>query len=326
MKLKQLGAFALCLFAAAVLFALPASALDAGAYTAPCGTYYLNPDTGVTDDGGTKNAAIGEGMCRSAVYKDALIEVENGSTYLTIRMQLMSNIKDIKFSVQKTAGDPGSYQAVSYSTMQEDSSSDTADMRFKVPKATAYIRCDMYVIPMGRAVVFYMQVNSGSASKGGGDFVVSVDTPAPASTPPAAGSPAAGPQEPSPPAHAETPAAALAPTPSVSPDKAAASTPPGSSPAAAANASDATASPAPAESASSAPSQVTPEEPENSVPAEGPEASNGNASPAPVSSADPGAETDSTAERGGFPTGAAAAVAVVVVVVVLTIVVRKKGR
>ena len=180
MKAKRLTALVFALLLMTTLWGgAPAWALSEGAYTAPCNTYYINQDTGVTDDGGTKNAALGEGMCRSTIYKDALIEIEGDDIYVTIRMNLMSNIKDIKFSVQKTVKDPDSYKSVSYSTMQEDSAADTADMRFKVPRADAYIRCDMYVIPMGRDVVYYMNADSASAVQGSGDFVVSVALPAP---------------------------------------------------------------------------------------------------------------------------------------------------
>lgn len=150
------------------------SALERGAYTASCNTYYLNPDTGVTDDGGSRDPELGEGMCRSAVFEQALIEEESGGTYVTIRMQLMSNIRNIKFSVQQTPGDPTSYESVSYDTMQEDAAADTADLRFRVPEAGSYIRCDMYVIPMNRDVVYYLNVSDGEAQKGSGDFVSSV--------------------------------------------------------------------------------------------------------------------------------------------------------
>ncbi len=59
------------------------------------------------DDGGSRDPELGEGMCRSAVYEDALIERDEGETCLTVRMQLMSNIRDIEFSVQRTPGESG---------------------------------------------------------------------------------------------------------------------------------------------------------------------------------------------------------------------------
>ena len=184
---KRFCAALLCAAAAVSLPVMPltASALEDGVYTAPCNTYYLNPDTGVTDDGGSRDPELGEGMCRSAVYEDALIERDEGETCLTVRMQLMSNIRDIEFSVQRTPGDPDSYESVSFDTMQEDAAADTADLRFRVPEADSYIRCDMYVIPMGRDVVYYINVSDDEAQAGSGDFVTSAD---PSQTPSAGGS------------------------------------------------------------------------------------------------------------------------------------------
>lgn len=172
------GMFMLFLFAPV----MQAQALSDGVYTASVETFYINPDTGVTDDGGSKNAAIGEGMCRSAVFESALVEVENGKTYVTIRMLLASNVKNTTFTVQQTAGDAGSYQSVSASMMAEDANSDSRDYRFAVPGAGSYIGCSMYVTPMGRDVKFYMQVQEGSASAGSGDFVVSISPKSEAST------------------------------------------------------------------------------------------------------------------------------------------------
>ncbi len=192
MKAKKAAVILLCTVLVSIAGAVPVSALDAGAYTAPCKTYYLNPDTGVTDDGGTKDRDIGEGMCRSAIYESSLIESDGAKTYLTIRMQLMSNIRNIRFFVQDEAGNPDSYRSVSFDTMQEDASADTADMCFEVPRADAYIRCIMYVIPMGRDVTYYIRSDADQAKAGSGDFVTSIESE-PENTPPApqvSGSPA----------------------------------------------------------------------------------------------------------------------------------------
>lgn len=174
------GVFFLLVFAPVT----QAQALSDGVYTAAVETYYLNPDTGETDDGGSKNAAIGEGMCRSAVFETALVEVENGKTYVTIRMLLASNVKNTTFTVQQTSGDASSYQSVSTSMMAEDATSDSRDYRFEVPSASSYIGCSMYVTPMGRDVKFYMQVQESGATSGGGNFVVSISqtSAAPATT------------------------------------------------------------------------------------------------------------------------------------------------
>jgi hypothetical protein len=148
-------------------------AADDGVYLAATNTYYLNPDTGVTDDGGSKNAAIGEGMCRSVIYEKALVEIDGGRVYATVRVQLVSNMGAIKFTVQRKAGDPSSYSSVSPRIIAEDAGTDTADYRFEIPSVTSYIGCSTYVTPMGRDVKFYMNLSSG-LTEGSADFVVSV--------------------------------------------------------------------------------------------------------------------------------------------------------
>jgi hypothetical protein len=184
--------------------ALTAFAADDGVYLASTNTYYLNPDTGVTDDGGSKNAAIGEGMCRSVIYEKALVEIDGGKVYVTVRVQLVSNMGAITFTAQKKAGDPSSYASVSPRITAEDAAADTADYRFSIPSVGSYIGCSTYVTPMGRDVKFYMNL-SESLTAGSDDFIVSIK---PAPQTPAAQAPAAAATDP--PAAAETAAAAPA--------------------------------------------------------------------------------------------------------------------
>ncbi|MDR2770428.1 MAG: hypothetical protein LBB57_00140 [Clostridiales Family XIII bacterium] len=197
---NRLRASALCAVLAAVLLAavgLPAAvfAAEDGVYLAATNTYYLNPDTGVTDDGGSKNAAIGEGMCRSVIYEKALVEIEGGKVYVTVRVQLVSNMGAIKFTVQQKAGDPASYASASPRVIAEDAGADTADYRFSVPAVGSYIGCSTYVTPMVRDVKFYMNL-SGNLTAGSGDFVVSLKpSAANAQSGAAAGAEAAGANE-----------------------------------------------------------------------------------------------------------------------------------
>jgi hypothetical protein len=197
---------ALLLCAALLLAGAPfaAFAADDGVYLAATNTYYLNPDTGVTDDGGSKNAAIGEGMCRSVIYEKALVEIDGGKVYVTVRVQLVSNMGAIKFTVQQKAGDPASYASVSPRIVAEDAGADTADYRFALPAVSSYIGCSTYVTPMGRDVKFYMNI-SNSLTAGSEDFVVSVK---PAAVP--ASESAAAAQEPAQ-AEQDTPPDAQAP-------------------------------------------------------------------------------------------------------------------
>lgn len=175
MKWKKTGALAFCLALAFSLLVMSASAETApGVYTAGMVTTYYNPDTGIVDDGGTANAALGEGMCRSATDKTALVEVDgNGEIWLTVRLLLQSNCSNVAFY---TRNGYDSYSQVSYDVIAEDAANDSIDYRFKVTEAGQKIKCTMYVAPMGRDVLWYLYVDTGTLASGSGDFVVSIDT------------------------------------------------------------------------------------------------------------------------------------------------------
>lgn len=88
----------------------------------------------------------------------------SGATWITIRLNLMDNIQSPQFQVDGSS--------VSATLMQEDYSNNTADYRMRVNSENSIIRCNMYVIPMGRDVIFYITV--GNLQFGSGDFVTSV--------------------------------------------------------------------------------------------------------------------------------------------------------
>lgn len=174
------------LFLACILvftLAIPAFAVDNGAYSVATNTYYLNPDTGVTDDGGSKNAALGEGMCRSVIDPTALIEVEGDKLYLTLRICLMSNIQNFTLEVQGTPGDTDSYYKVAPELMLEDAANDSVDMRFEIPSMGCYIRGTAYIIPMVRDVCFYLNTDSTLTPYDGDDFIVTVQADQTTATP-----------------------------------------------------------------------------------------------------------------------------------------------
>lgn len=147
-------------------------ALSDGAYTADTLTYYLNPDTGKTDDGGTGNAEIGEGMCRSAVYEKALIEQQNGKTWITLRILLYSNLSNIRIYTQDSP--KGDYTEVKHAVMAENSANDSGDFRFEAPSADCYMKTKIYVAPMGRDVCFYWKVDTSTAQSGNADFIKTI--------------------------------------------------------------------------------------------------------------------------------------------------------
>lgn len=204
---------------AASIVSMPASAASHGIYTATATAHYRHPTTGVIEDSGGENSAVlGQSMTESATNKKALVEVDaSGNTWITVRLNLMDNIQSPKFQVDG--------RSVSASLMQEDYGSNTADFRLKANSEKSIIRCNMYVTPMGREVIFYITV--GNLKSGSGDFVTSISmeqpkattAPAPSATkPPAAASTPTPTKAPAAPA-THTPEATVAPsaTPEPSP-------------------------------------------------------------------------------------------------------------
>lgn len=141
--------------------AIWANAASAGIYTAAATSHYRNPDTGVIEDsGGESSEVLGQSMTESALYGKALVEIDNsGNTWITLRIQLADNIENITFNHSATL-------------MQEDYGSNTADYRMQASLGSV-IRCSMYVVPMGREVIWYITVST-SLSSGSGDFIVSL--------------------------------------------------------------------------------------------------------------------------------------------------------
>ena len=146
--------------------AIPAYAASPGIYTATATSHYKHPTTGVIEDsGGEGSYVLGQSMTDSALNKAALVEVDSsGATWVTIRLNLMDNIQSPQFQVDGSS--------VSATLMQEDYTNNTADYRMRVNSENSIIRCNMYVIPMGREVIFYITV--GNLQSGSGDFVTSI--------------------------------------------------------------------------------------------------------------------------------------------------------
>lgn len=174
MMRRRIVSFVLCLGLMTGLWSVSASAagVKSGVYTASMVTTYYNPDTGDVDDGGTANAALGEGMCRSATDKTCLVEVDGDDIWITVRLLLQSNCSDVAL-YSRSGYD--SYSQVSYDIMSEDAANDSIDYRIKVGEVGQKLKCTMYVSPMGRDVLWYLYVDTASLTAGSGDFVVSID-------------------------------------------------------------------------------------------------------------------------------------------------------
>lgn len=166
-KLKRaLCSMVVMLALMAGITSVPVLAASPGIYTATATSHYRHPTTGVIEDsGGEGSYVLGQSMTDSALNKAALVEVDSsGATWITIRLNLMDNIQSPAFQVDGSS--------VSATLMQEDYSNNTADYRMRVNSENSINRCNMYVIPMGREVIFYITV--GGLSAGSGDFVTSI--------------------------------------------------------------------------------------------------------------------------------------------------------
>lgn len=175
--LRMLCGMVVMLVLVASIAPIPALAASNGIYIAAATPHYRHPVTGVIEDsGGDGSAVLGQSMTESALYRQALVEVDpQGNTYVTVRLKLMDNIQDPQFQVD---GSP-----VSAVLMQEDYSDWTSDYRMMVNSESSVIRCNMYVIPMGREVIFYITVSD--LQSGSGDFIssVTVEEPSQPETP-----------------------------------------------------------------------------------------------------------------------------------------------
>ena len=166
-KLKRaLCSMVVMLALMAGITSVPVLAASPGIYTATATSHYRHPTTGVIEDsGGESSYVLGQSMTDSALNKAALVEVDSsGATWITIRLNLMDNIQSPQFQVDGSS--------VSATLMQEDYTNNTADYRMRVNSENSIIRCNMYVIPMGRDVIFYITV--GNLQSGSGDFVTSI--------------------------------------------------------------------------------------------------------------------------------------------------------
>lgn len=197
--LRMLCSVVVMLVLAASITAIPAYAASNGIYLATATPHYRHPTTGVIEDaGGDGSAVLGQSMTESALYRQALVEVDpHGTTYVTVRLKLMDNIQTPQFQVDGSA--------VSASLMQEDYTENTADYRMRVGSENSVIRCNMYVVPMGREVIFYITVSA--LQSGSGDFItsVTVEKPSTPASEPADETPAKTPAETTP--DTQTPAA-----------------------------------------------------------------------------------------------------------------------
>lgn len=154
-------------FALLAAFAVSSSVLVGAAHAAASAVYtastapsYANPVTGaIEDSAGQSNVALAESMTTGCTYPAALVEKDTaGNTFVTLRFKLADQMGAMSFWADN-AGD-GAFAEVEATQMQTSAVGDTAvaDWRFQVPSETSNIRVSMYVNPMSRAVVYFVQL------------------------------------------------------------------------------------------------------------------------------------------------------------------------
>ena len=151
---------------ALVLALLCSFAFNVFAEAAPCESataagHYRHPVSGtIEDSGGESSEALGQSMVDSVVGPEALLETaSDGSMYLSMRFNLMSNISDTHISVQS----PGDSDWTDVTPVRTAEGEDSADLRIPVPGKDVIVRAQCFVDAMGRAVVFYVTVDNFTA-------------------------------------------------------------------------------------------------------------------------------------------------------------------
>ena len=148
-----------------------AYAMEEGTYIVPLIVTYANPQTGEIVDGGS-NEALGTSMCQSVMQAEALIEQNKDVAYVTLGIGLSSNISSTEILVQKAA-EVDEYETVTLTEtgtcIQND---DTCiHYRFAMKDLEVLISPILFVDPMGRAVQFFVQLDTENAVEGSGNFL-----------------------------------------------------------------------------------------------------------------------------------------------------------
>ena len=162
--------------AVALTLAVGVAALQPGAayasdyYSATATPWYRNPATGVIEDsGGEDSEVLGQSMTEGCVSTNAFLEIDDaGNRYVTLRLGLMDNINNVNILADDNWAN--AYYQCSPQAIAVDGS--TTDFRFLVGSEGAIFRINMYVVPMGREVIFYVTLSGFSEGVNNGGFYV----------------------------------------------------------------------------------------------------------------------------------------------------------
>ncbi len=177
--------------AVALTLAVGVTALQPGAayasdyYSATATPWYRNPATGVIEDsGGEDSEVLGQSMTEGCVSTNAFLEIDDaGNRYVTLRLGLMDNINNVNILADDNWAN--AYYQCSPQTIAVDSA--TTDFRFLVGSEGAIFRINMYVVPMGREVIFYVTLSGFSEGVNNGGFYVEGSNGSSVTTTPSAG-------------------------------------------------------------------------------------------------------------------------------------------
>lgn len=162
--------------AAALALAVGAAAAQPGAayasdyYSATATPWYRNPATGVIEDsGGDASEVLGQSMTEGCVSPNAFLEIDDADNrYVTLRLGLMDNINNVNILADDDWAN--AYYQCSPQTIAVDGA--TTDFRFLVGSEGAIFRINMYVVPMGREVIFYVTLSGFAEGVNNGGFYV----------------------------------------------------------------------------------------------------------------------------------------------------------
>lgn len=161
-----------CLYEKVLTVQLVYAAETGTTYIATTQAHYVHPVTGEVADSGN-NEAIGQPMTENITNAKALLEqTDAGNMYATLRLSMMDNISNVRFSTQEWGG--SGWNLVTNSIMQENVGGDyTSDFRFVIPNESVVIKVEFYVTPMGRDISYFVIFTN--FEEGSSDFIVSID-------------------------------------------------------------------------------------------------------------------------------------------------------
>ncbi len=147
------------LFCSFCLLALPVCAEE---YTVDIQGFYAHPITGIIEDsGGEANAALGQSMVEGVVGSLGLLETDlEENQYLAFTFHLMDSISEVSIETQGSNSD--TWNLVAHEEVADGE--DQKSFVIPIPSQSTLLRVKLFVLPMGRSVVFFM--GAGNASTG----------------------------------------------------------------------------------------------------------------------------------------------------------------